>query len=49
MIWPERKTDQHEASGGTRFFADVPAGTLTPAPSGIVCLPSLLELDLVPA
>ena len=23
MIWPERKTDRHEAQGGTRFFADV--------------------------
>ena len=22
MIWPERKTDRHEAQGGTRFFAD---------------------------
>ena len=23
MIWPECKTDRHEAQGGTRFFADV--------------------------
>ena len=22
MIWPERKTNRHEAPGGTRFFAD---------------------------
>ena len=38
MIWPERRTDQHEAQGGTRFFADevsVPVRLESSNPSGI--------------
>ena len=44
MIWPERKTDRHEAQGGTRFFADaIKVGGTQPKTDYSPLCPSTLD------